>query len=133
MESHIKLLGILHIIASALTLLGGLITLVVLGGIGGIAAMAGADSGDGDMAAAGVLTIIGIGIFVILLVVSLPGVICGWGILRFRPWAKTMGIVISAFDLLGFPFGTALGIYGLWVLTHAQTDPFFRRASVPAQ
>ncbi len=133
MQSHIKLLGILHIVSSLLALFGGLIALLVLGGIGGIAALAGDSGGEDGLAAAGVLSIIGVGVFLILLVLSLPGAIVGWGIYRFRPWAKSMGIVISAFDLIGFPFGTALGIYGIWVLTHSQTEPFFRRLPAPAR
>ena len=31
-------------------------------------------------------------------------------------------IVISVLDLLNIPFGTALGIYGLWVLTKPETE-----------
>jgi hypothetical protein len=30
-------------------------------------------------------------------------------------------IVISALHLLSFPFGTALGVYGLWVLLNEQS------------
>ncbi len=126
MESHVKILGILRIASSALTLVGGLIAVTVLGGIGGIVALVGGSETEDSLAAAGVLSILGAGVFLILLVLSLPGVICGWGILRFRPWAKTMGIVISAFDLISVPVGTLLGIYGLWVLTNARTAPLFR-------
>jgi len=32
---------------------------------------------------------------------------------------------LSALDLLGFPFHTALGIYGLWVLLNRQTEEMF--------
>jgi hypothetical protein len=30
-------------------------------------------------------------------------------------------IIVSGFSLLHFPLGTALGIYGLWVLVNEQT------------
>jgi hypothetical protein len=30
--------------------------------------------------------------------------------------------------LFSIPFGTALGIYGLWVLLRRETEPLFRRA-----
>ncbi len=33
-----------------------------------------------------------------------------------RPWARTLAIVMAVLSLLKLPFGTALGIYTLWVL-----------------
>ncbi len=126
MESHVRVLGMLHIALSVLMLFGGIVALLVLGGIGGIAAMVGGQDAENSLAAAGVLGIIGVAVFLILFVLSLPGIICGWGIMRFRPWAKTLGIVMSAFDLLNVPVGTILGIYGLWVLTNNATEPLFR-------
>jgi hypothetical protein len=35
-------------------------------------------------------------------------------------------IVLSAIELLHVPFGTALGIYGLWVLLSPPTEELFR-------
>jgi len=53
-----------------------------------------------------------------------------------RPWARVLTIVISAFDLLHVPFGTALGVYGLWVLLSSQGEALFRKqqagGSIPA-
>jgi hypothetical protein len=45
--------------------------------------------------------------------------------MRFRPWARLLMIVLSALDLLHFPFGTALGIYGLIVLLNEDTRKLF--------
>ncbi len=132
MESHVRILGMLRIALSVLMLLGGIVALLVLGGIGGIAAMVGGSETENSLAAAGVLGIIGFAVFLILFVLSLPGIICGGGIMRFRPWAKTLGIVMSAFDLLNVPVGTILGIYGLWVLTNNSTEPLFRQPTLSA-
>ena len=132
MESHVRILGLLHIALSVIMLFGGIIALLVLGGIGGIAAMVGGQDTENSLAAAGVLGIIGVFVFLVLFVLSLPGIICGWGIMRFRPWAKTLGIVMSAFDLLNVPVGTILGIYGLWVLTNNATEPLFRPRTLSA-
>jgi hypothetical protein len=68
---------------------------------------------------------IGAIIFLAVLVLSLPGLIIGIGLLQFRPWARIGGIVLSALDLFGFPFHTALGIYGLWVLLNRETEQMF--------
>jgi hypothetical protein len=39
-----------------------------------------------------------------------------WGLYERQPWARVLGIVVACLALLRFPFGTALGIYTLWVL-----------------
>jgi hypothetical protein len=42
-----------------------------------------------------------------------------WGLSERQPWARPLGIVLGVFALLRFPFGTALGLYTLWVLLPA--------------
>jgi zinc-ribbon domain len=42
--------------------------------------------------------------------------ITGFGLLNRRPWARTLAIIAAILALLKFPFGTALGVYTLWVL-----------------
>lgn len=39
-----------------------------------------------------------------------------WGLLERQPWARILGIVLGLLVLIRIPFGTALGIYTLWVL-----------------
>jgi hypothetical protein len=39
-----------------------------------------------------------------------------WGLHERQPWARLLGIVIAFLALFRVPFGTALGIYTLWVL-----------------
>jgi hypothetical protein len=63
------------------------------------------------------------------MLLSLPGLIAGIGLVKFRPWARILGIVISALDLLSVPFGTALGVYGLWVLLSTETEALFRQSA----
>jgi zinc-ribbon domain len=38
-----------------------------------------------------------------------------WGLFERRPWARTLALIVGFVALLRFPFGTALGIYTLWV------------------
>jgi hypothetical protein len=42
--------------------------------------------------------------------------IAGYGLLNRAPWGRTIAIIAAIFALIKFPFGTALGIYTLWVL-----------------
>ena len=39
-----------------------------------------------------------------------------WGLFERQPWARILGLVLGVLALLRLPFGTALGIYTLWVL-----------------
>jgi hypothetical protein len=40
----------------------------------------------------------------------------GWSLLTRRTWGRVLAIVAAVLALFKFPFGTALGIYTLWVL-----------------
>lgn len=42
--------------------------------------------------------------------------VAAWGLFEHRPWARVLTLVIGVLALFRFPFGTALGIYTLWVL-----------------
>ena len=68
---------------------------------------------------------IGTLVFVILLAISLPGILAGFGLLHFKPWARILTLILSAFELFSIPFGTALGIYGFWVLLKPETKMLF--------
>ncbi len=55
------------------------------------------------------------------------GLIVGWGLLERQPWARTMAIVLGVIGLFEPPFGTALGVYTLWVLLPAQSEEEYRQ------
>jgi hypothetical protein len=125
METHVKVIGILHI---ALGCLGILLALGLLLLFGGVASVVGLSSQGRDAAlAAPVIGGIGGFLFLLVLLLSLPGVIGGVGLVKFAPWSRMFMIVISAINLLNVPFGTALGVYGLWALTKAETEALFAR------
>ena len=50
-----------------------------------------------------------------LLAVGLA-LVTGYSLLNRTPWGRTLAIIAAILALLKFPFGTALGIYTLWVL-----------------
>jgi hypothetical protein len=70
---------------------------------------------------------IGSFVLIVILALSIPGIIAGVGLLSYRPWARILTIVLSILDLVSFPFGTALGIYGLWVLLTAEGARMFEQ------
>jgi len=65
----------------------------------------------------------------VLLATGILGIIAGWGLLERRPWARMMAIVIGCIFLIDMPFGTALGIYTLWVLLPAASEEEYRQIS----
>lgn len=128
METHIKVIGILHVVLGGMGVLAAAGLLLLFGGLAG---MLGFSSHVPEAAlAVPVLGAIGIVVFVVMILLWLPGVIGGIGLLRLAPWSRVFMIVISALDLLSIPFGTALGIYGLWALTQPETQDLFARRSV---
>jgi hypothetical protein len=122
MRDHVRILAYLHIVLGALGLLAALIVLLIFGGVAGIVGAANPNDMDVWHIAIPVVGIVGIVLVSLLLLLSIPGIILGAGLLKLRPWARVLGIVMSALDLLHIPIGTALGIYGLWVLLQPETE-----------
>jgi hypothetical protein len=63
----------------------------------------------------------------LLLAGAVVGIVAGWGLLERQPWARMLAIVLGCFSLLDMPFGTALGIYTLWVLLPARSEEEYRQ------
>jgi hypothetical protein len=51
--------------------------------------------------------------------------VCAQGLSAYSARARTLGIVLGLFNLMLFPFGTALGGYALWVLLNEQVRASF--------
>ena len=52
--------------------------------------------------------------------------------LLLYPRARVLTLILSAFNLLQVPLGTALGIYGFWVLMSDRADELFGVPPRPA-
>jgi hypothetical protein len=121
MRDHLKILGWLYAVTGGLVLLAAM----VVGTILGLAAMAEARAALG---------ILGFVAGIVIAAIALPSLICGWGLLNYKPWARVLGIVLSVVQLANFPVGTAIGGYGLWVLLNDESkrmldagDPRYRQ------
>jgi hypothetical protein len=127
MQSHVRVLGILHIVFGALGVLTAIFLMVIFGGITGVIGL----NASGDDARIAIPVIGGIGALVVMFtaMLSLPSIIAGIGLLSYRPWARILTLVLSVFLLIHVPFGTALGFYGFWVLLSAQGGALFQRPS----
>lgn len=125
METHVRVLAILHIIFGALGVLGAIFLFALFGGITSLIGMNAPD----EEALIAIPIVGGVGIFLVLvtLVLSVPSFIAGIGLLSHRPWSRILTLVLSVLELIHVPFGTALGFYGLWVLLSKEVVPMFER------
>jgi hypothetical protein len=127
MQQNVKILAILHIVFGGLGVLAALICLAVFGGIAGLVHWT--DTSDQGAVGSAVVGLVGAIVVIVVLVISLPELIAGIGLLSFQPWARILTIVLSVLELPGFPFHTALGIFGLWVLLSTEGTALFNRPS----
>ena len=125
MGQHVKIVAILNIVLGGIGLLMALLFLLFFGGLAGVA---GSDPDPDRAVGMAVLGLVGGVLFVTIAIFSIPSIIAGYGLLKLRPWAQTLTIVVSILNLLSIPFGTAVGIYGLWVLFNKDTKPLFKPA-----
>jgi len=80
--------------------------------------------------AAGIMGLVGGFVFVLTLILCLPSILAGWGLLKRKPWARIVAIILGVLSLPGIPLGTAIGIYTLWVMLNKDTMPLFGGTAV---
>jgi hypothetical protein len=121
--TQVDVVGILFIVWGLLTTLVGVSTLAL--GIGAVAVIAStARNGGGDVAAG--LTAAAFTVLAILAMVwGSAHVIVGVSVRRHRPWSRLVALMLGAVDLLLLPYGTALGIYAIWILLNEDAKRLF--------
>ena len=117
MEKHVTVLGILYIAFSVLGLFLAIIIFTAVVG-GGII--------SGDSEAIAITSIVGPAVALFFVLLSAPGLIGGIYLLKHRPWARILVLVLGFINLIEIPIGTALGIYTIWVLFKDETVDLFR-------
>jgi len=119
MDKHVTVLGALYIAFSVLSILVAIIvwTFVVGGGLL-----------SGDEEAIAITTGIGTAIVLLLSLLAAPGIIGGIGLLKRLSWARILVLILGCLNLFNIPFGTALGIYTIWVLVQDETVKLFASA-----
>lgn len=112
MDSHKRILGIIYIVTGILLLFGMMVVSMFFSlFINWIAEAAGDDQWVFTWL---VPFIRAIALFVCI-VIALPSLIAGWGLLNNRSWAMTLALIVGCLRLFSFPIGTAIGIYTIWV------------------
>jgi hypothetical protein len=123
MQTHVRVLAILHLVFGGLGVLTALFLLALFGGITGIIGM----NAPSEEAVVAIPIVGGIGLLVagFAALLSIPSIVAGIGLLSYRPWARIVTLVLSGFLLIHIPFGTLLGFYGFWVLLSKEAIPLF--------
>ncbi|MCP3101434.1 hypothetical protein LZ198_21400 [Myxococcus sp. K15C18031901] len=108
LDNHRRILGICLILTNALSLLAAL----AVGGFFFIwGSMFPETTSAGDLA---LFWLIAAGISGCVLLMGLPGVLAGIGLLRRRKWARLLSLIVGAVGLANVPLGTIVGIYAIW-------------------
>jgi hypothetical protein len=126
-ERNLQVLGILWLVAGSLELLGSFV-LLVLGNV--IFRFGSAFRPDVPVAPFlhGLFTFLG----VLVGLKCLLSFASGWGLLQRETWARPLSLVAAFLALLHIPFGTALGIYTIWVLLPLESSQEYDQLSKAA-
>ena len=116
-DQHITLVAALQIGFGVIGILIGLVIFLAVTG-GGILSH--------DTHAIAITSVVGGLVGGAFILFSIPDIIGGIGLLKRKSWARILIIIVSCIDLLSIPFGTAVGIYSLWVLLHDDTVKYFQ-------
>ena len=123
-QEHVRLLAILWMAYSALTVVGGIVLIVISNTLFGRLSQAGPPP-EVTSWLRPFLTVIGS----LILAKAAASLIAGLGLLQREPWGRTLTLVVGFISLFNIPIGTALGVYTLWVLLPAQSDEEYRAFS----
>lgn len=124
METHVRVLAWFNLVLGGLGVLLAAVTFAT-GSL--IPALISAAAGEAGVLPASILQAVVTVIVGVILVLSLPSLILGYGLYHFRPWARILGIVLAAIHLLNVPVGTLISIYAFWVLLKPETAALFER------
>jgi hypothetical protein len=121
--SHVDFVGVLFVVWGLLTTLVGVSTLAL--GVGAVALITSASRGGGGTFAAGVTAALFTTLAVIAIIWGCAHVVVGVPLRRRRPWARIIALMLGSVDLLLLPYGTALGVYALYVLLNEKGKALF--------
>ncbi len=134
MERHIKLVGVLNIVYRSTMIIGSIVLFVLAALFGRLMDFL---ERTGDLHAdevprelLDVVPILLVVVGAIIALVSVVAIIGSIGVLKRQEWGRITLIVVSFFNLLHVPLGTALGVYTLWALFNNEIVRIFN--PVPA-
>lgn len=127
MKQHVTIVAALQIASGVLKIFVAAIVFVAVVG-GGLL--------SGDVEAMAITGIVGPAVSFFLIMLAVPSILGGIGLLKGKAWARLLVLVLAVFNLLDFPLGTMISLYTFWVLLHGETSALFNghnnKANQPA-
>ncbi len=117
-QEHVHLLGIIWLAISAFNAVGGVVLYILANTLFAHLHEMGAPPEAPTGFLRPLLSVVGI----LILAKAACGFITGWGLLHREPWARVMALVLAFISLFNIPFGTAVGVYTMWVLLPGQSQ-----------
>ena len=111
---HVRLLGILWLALASIRIVPGLVMIIIF------------STPFFPPDVPGFMRVMMPGIGAMLMIGGVLGILVGCGLLMQQPWARMLAIVVGAISLVDIPFGTAVGIYTLWVLSSKDAEQEYR-------
>jgi hypothetical protein len=116
MEKHVSLLAVFFLALSVVGILAACIVFVAVVGGGFL---------SGDETAIFITSTVGTAVASLVGVLSIPGLFCAYGLFKHRSWGRYLALIVGAMNLLSIPFGTAVGVYAIWLLTQDEAIRLF--------
>ncbi len=117
MERHINIVAAIQLGFSILGIILGIFVYILLFVIGGFV--------DESQAQTVIFVIAKIA-FAFIILLSLPGIVAGIGLLKRKEWARILSLILGVIDLINFPLGTAIGIYTIWAMVQPEVIQQFK-------
>lgn len=116
-QNHVRLLGLFWLAFSAFNTVGAVILYVIANTLLAHVGSFGAQGEGGFLRP--LLSVVAI----LLFAKAAIGFIAGWGLLQHEKWARILALVLGFISLFtNIPFGTALGVYTMWVLLSGESE-----------
>ena len=81
----------------------------------------------------GIIMVVFVFVLIFTVLFSVPKVIAGYGLRKNKPWARIWALIASIMACLSFPFGTAIGVFGLVFLFSDEGKRYFEDAAYRSQ
>ena len=121
-HEHVRLLAILWFAVSALNALGGVILFILANTL----FVHLHEMGAPEAPTAFLHPLLSV-VAIFVVAKAALGFLAGWGLLQRESWARMLALILAFLGLINVPFGTALGVYTLWVLLPAQAEEDYQK------
>jgi len=115
MQKHQTILGSIFLVFGLFHVIGILVLLAIFGFGSAVLFTAGAEDPTVPEFVKFIPAGFGLFISIIVAITGIPNLIAAYGLLKNRPWGMLVALIVGILNLLHFPFGTAAGIYAIWV------------------